>query len=90
MAKEAVTKALEDARVPYDAIEAAVRLLRDRVQTIYNLQTNSCILSMFAVTFGMKSCHKPASDTNFVYVTRKHKHKRAWTVGIQPEVYVEP
>ena len=34
MAKEAVTKALEDAGVPYDAIEAAVRLLRGSLQYI--------------------------------------------------------
>ena len=73
MAKEAVTKALEDAGVPYDAIEAAVRLLRGCLQTIYNLQTDSCILSMFTVTFGMKGCHKPATDTNFVYNNIRNK-----------------
>ena len=67
MAKEAVTKALEDAGVPYDAIEAAVRLLQGSLQTIYNLWTESYILSMFTVKFGMKSCHKPATDTNFIY-----------------------
>ena len=76
MAKEAVTKALEDAGVPYDAIEAAVRLLRGYVQTIYNLQTKSCILSMFTVTFGIKAAtNQLLTLISFTttYVTSKDK-----------------